>query len=109
MNTIEIGIVALIMAVGWFWYDSMSAWEAGVQAARAACRAEGLQLLDETIAFASIRPRRDRSGRLCWLRIYHFEYSETGENRRHGSLHLLGRDLVFLGLGPRPVAGNALN
>lgn len=103
MTTVEIVIVFLILGLGWFWYDSMRARETGVRAVRAACSAEGLQLLDETIAIARLHPRRDRSGRLCWHRVYQFEYSDTGDNRRHGSVHVLGNDVTLLSLGPREV------
>lgn len=107
MTAAEPIIVLLLLGLGWLWYGSMSAREAGVSAVRAACAAEGLQLLDETIAIARLRPGRDRAGRLCWFRVYQFEYSETGENRRAGVVHLLGQDVVFLSLGPRPVRENA--
>jgi hypothetical protein len=105
VNAVEITIVLLIVGLGWLWYDSMRAREAGIRAVRAACAAEGLQPLDETIAIARMRPRRDRSGQLCWLRVYQFEYSDTGDNRRPGSVHLLGQDVTFLSLGLRPVPG----
>lgn len=104
MTTVEIVIVLLILGLGWFWHDSMRARETGVRAVRAACAAEGLQLLDETIAIARLRPRRDRSGQLSWLRVYQFEYSDTGDNRRPGSVQLLGNHVTLLNLGPRRVS-----
>lgn len=104
MTTVEIVIVFLILGLGWFWHDSMRAREIGVRAVRAACSAEGLQLLDETIAIARLRPRRNRSGHLCWLRVYQFEYSDTGDNRRPGSVHVLGNDVTLLSLGLRAVS-----
>jgi len=103
MTYVEIAIVLLILALGWFWFDSMRARETGIRAVRAACAAEGLQLLDETIAIAHLRPRRDRSGQLSWLRVYQFEYSDTGDNRRLGSVQLLGNDVTLLNLGLRLV------
>lgn len=102
MTVAESTIVLLLLAISWLWYDSMGAREAGVKAVRTACAAEGLQLLDETIAITRLRPGRDRAGRFCWFRAYQFDYSETGENRRSGVVHLLGRDVVFLNLGLRP-------
>ena len=105
MTTIEIAIILLIMAIGWLWYANMSARELGLRAVRKICDAEGVQLLDETIAIARMLPRRDHTGRLRWLRVYQFEYSETGENRRAGGVHLLGGEVIFLTLGPRQARG----
>ena len=102
MTSIEIGITLLIMAAGWLWHANMSAREIGLRAVRGICDAEGVQLLDETIAIARMLPRRDPTGRLRWLRVYQFEYSETGDNRRAGGVHLLGGEVIFLTLGPRP-------
>lgn len=40
----------VMLAGGWFWLDSFKAREAGMVAARAACAAENLLLLDDTVA-----------------------------------------------------------
>lgn len=74
-----------------------------MRAARAACDADGLLLLDDTVALGMLRPERDDAGRLRLRRVYHFEYSDTGNNRRRGSVTLLGSELVMLYVGPRPV------
>lgn len=103
-----IGLVVLL-AAGWFWLDGFKAREAGIRAAREACADDGLLLLDDTVALASLRPERDEEGKLRWRRVYHFEYSDTGNNRRNGRVTLLGAELVMLYVGPRPVpaAGEA--
>lgn len=99
--------LALLLAGGWFWMDSFKAREAGMRAARAACDADGLLLLDDTVALGTLRPARDDAGRLRLRRVYHFEYSDTGNNRRRGSVTLLGCELVMLYVGPRPVPATA--
>ncbi|WP_313950188.1 DUF3301 domain-containing protein [Accumulibacter sp.] len=88
----------LMLAAGWFWIDSFKAREAGIRAVRAACDAEELQLLDDTVALGSLRPGRDDDGRMRLRRVYHFEYSDTGDNRRNGHVTLLGSELVMLHL-----------
>ena len=95
-----------MLAVGWLWLDSFRAREAGIRAVRAACDADELQLLDDTVALASLRPARDDEGRLRLRRVYRFEYSDTGDNRRNGQVTLLGSELLLLHL-PR-VPGSAL-
>lgn len=95
METISL---LLLLAGVWFWLDSLKAREAGMRAARAACAADDLLLLDDTVALATLRPARDEHGRLRLRRVYHFEYSDTGDNRRPGQLTLLGSELLLLHL-----------
>jgi hypothetical protein len=104
MPWMEIISIAVLLAGGWFWLDSFKAREAGMRAARAACAADQLLLLDDTVALGSLRPERDEAGRLRLRRVYDFEYSDTGNNRRRGSVTLLADQLVMLYVGPRPVA-----
>jgi len=93
-----IGIIA-IGALAWLWYDSLRAREAAVRAARAACAAEGLMLLDDTVAISNLKPARDEDGRLKLQRTYDFEYSDTGDNRLRGSVVLRGHRVLLLNVG----------
>lgn len=104
MDLLEWLALALLLAGTWFWLDTLKAREAGVQAARAACEAERLQFLDETVAGCSLRLARDAEGRLRLRRVYAFEYSDTGDDRLAGSVTLLGQAVELLSLGrpPRP-------
>lgn len=85
----------------WFWLDSLKAREIAVRAAQAGCAEEGLQFLDETVATRSLRPTRDGEGRLRLRRIYGFEYSDTGDNRRQGSVAMLGHEVEWLNIRPQ--------
>lgn len=100
----EIFFLILFFALGWLWWDSMRAREAAVSAAKAACEAEGLLFLDDTVGIASIKPARDASGRLQLQRAYDFEFSDTGDNRVKGGVVMLGRRVMLLNLLPRPLA-----
>jgi hypothetical protein len=93
-----IGLAVLALLV-WLVWDSLRAREAAVAASRAACASRGFQFLDDTVAIESIRPGRDRLGRLRLRRIYGFEYSETGTTRRKGSVIVLGTEIVLLHIG----------
>lgn len=97
----EILLLILISAGFWFWMDSLKAREIALQAIAAACTGEGLQFLDETTVVHSLRLARDEAGRLRWHRIYHFEISDTGDNRRPGSLALIGQEIEWLHLRPQ--------
>ncbi len=100
----EIFFLILFAAIGWLWWDSMQAREAAVAAARAACDAEGLLFLDDTVGIANIRPARNADGRLLLQRAYDFEFSDTGDNRVKGSVVMLGRRVLLLNLHLRPSA-----
>src|SRR5687767_3768860 len=95
MPSFEIAAVVVFAAVAWFWLESLKVREAAMTAARAACEAEGLLLLDDTVAIASLKPVRDVDGHLKLQRAYDFEYSDTGNNRQQGSVVLLGRKVVL--------------
>lgn len=94
----------LLLAAAWFWFDSFQARAAALRAARAACVAEDLLLLDDTVALVGLRPARDDVGRLHLRRVYDFEYSDTGNNRRPGQVTLLASELLLLRLAPAPGA-----
>jgi len=93
--------LAVLGAGAWFWLDSLRVREAAVAAARAACAAEGLLLLDDTVAIARLGVARDRDGQLRFRRAYEFEYSDTGDNRLRGGIVLAGREVVLVNVGPR--------
>jgi hypothetical protein len=82
----EWALLFAILAGGWLWSNSMRAREVALAGCRDACQRAGLQLLDDTVSMASMRPVRDAHGRLVLRRIYVFEFTDTGDNRRHGSV-----------------------
>ena len=92
-------IIALA-AVVFLWLDSLRVRERALKAGRAACERYSLQFLDDTVAFARIRLRRDADGQLKIARTYVFEFSDTGNNRRHGAIVMLGGELQDLQLEP---------
>ncbi len=92
----------VVLAGGaWLWLDSLKARDIGIAAARTACLSEDLQLLDDTVAISRLRLARNDDGRLQLQRVYAFEYSDTGDNRRNGSVVMLGRRVVVLNVGLR--------
>jgi hypothetical protein len=103
---IELLALVVAVAIGWFWIDTLGAREVALAAGQRACEAEGLQFLDWTVAQSRLRFGRDDDGRLRVHRVYDFEYSETGSDRRKGSVTLLGRRVlaVHIALVARPPA-----
>jgi hypothetical protein len=96
----ELAALAVGAAGALLWADSLRAREHAVAAGRAACVRHGLQFLDDTVAFARLRLGRDEGGRLRLRRTYLFEFSDTGDNRRHGAIVMLGAQVEDLQLEP---------
>ena len=98
-----IGLLLLLSGAA-LWWSNLEAREAANQAMRATCRSEGLLFLDDTVAFASVRPVRDSEGRMRIRWIYDFAFSDTGHNRRHGRVEVVGGAVtsVELDLAPAP-------
>ena len=99
MSLLEIlGLFALAWA-GWFLWDSLRVREIANAAMREACAAEGLLFLDDTVGLDSIRLVRDEAGRLRLQRVYGFEYSDTGTNRRKGGVTIVGDKVIVVNIG----------
>ena len=96
----ETAAIVLIVAGIFFWVDSLRAREHALAAGRGACQRYGVQLLDETVQFATLRVARNDEGRLRLRRTYTFEFSDTGNNRRHGAIEMLGAELQDMQLEP---------
>ena len=95
------GAAIVLIAAGLFlWLDSLRARERAVRAGRAACERYALQFLDDTVSFSRMQLRRDGEGQLRIARTYTFEFSDTGNNRRHGAIVMLGGELEDLQLEP---------
>ena len=92
--------IVLIAAGLLLWADSLKARERAVRAGRSACERYQLQFLDDTVAFARMRLARDDEGQLKIKRTYTFEFSDTGNNRRHGAIVMLGGDVADMHLEP---------
>jgi hypothetical protein len=99
----EVATIGLIGLSVLFWLDSLRARERAVQAGRSACERYSLQFLDDTVAFARLRLARNDDGGLRLARTYTFEFSDTGNNRRHGAIVMLGGELQDLQLEPYQV------
>jgi hypothetical protein len=93
------GIGGLVL----FWHAALEARESANRIATDTCREAGVQLLDETVFFQSLRIARDHAGWPAVRRTYIFEYTEDGERRRRGFVVLLGHEIETVGLGPRAV------
>ncbi|MDI3490300.1 hypothetical protein CGK74_08175 [Thauera propionica] len=98
MTFVELLTVLVLGGIVWFWFDSLKAREAGLEAARRACQREGLQFLDETVVGHGIKLARDERGHMVLRRGFDFEYSLTGNDRYRGAVVIEGREVVLVDL-----------
>jgi hypothetical protein len=89
--------------LAWLWINGLKVRDEAVRAVRTACESEGLLLLDDTVSLAGMAPARNSEGRLQLRRTYDFEYSDTGDNRRRGSVIMLGVQVILINVGLRLV------
>lgn len=95
----EWGILAIVLVLAGFWLNSMKCNDIAVTAARRAAHLSGVQLLDDTVALDKIRVVRDGGGWVSLRRIYRFEFSDTGDNRRGGVVVLRNATVETVNLG----------
>ena len=100
----EIVVLIIVALGGWIAFDALRARETATKAAREACRAQGLQFLDDTVQGARTRFGRDAEGLLRLRRTFSFEFSDDGVHRRAGHVVLLGARLESLQLDPYRMA-----
>lgn len=86
----------LLAALIWLWFDSMRARERALALGKHACKRDGLMFLDETVECVALGFARNADGRLALRRTYGFEFSDTGNNRRSGSIVMLGAEVESL-------------
>lgn len=98
MNVEEVLGLAVLAGLIWFWVDSLGARERALAVCARACADNDVQFLDQTVALKRLRLGRGPDGRMRLRRLYGFEFSTDGANRRRGSAELLGRRVVALSL-----------
>jgi len=93
-------LLLLLIALLWFWLNSLHALELARNAGKQVCSSAGVQLLDDTVSSTSLALARNESGRLVFRRTYRFEFSETGNSRLEGQLTLLGVKVISVTMEP---------
>ena len=87
--TIGVALVA-------FWWTSDRVKSLAIARVSQYCRAQDLQLLDQTMVLRGVWPARSVSGGPCLRRRYEFEFTSTGEVRNRGEVVMLGSHLSLL-------------
>ncbi|MDH5368594.1 MAG: DUF3301 domain-containing protein [Gammaproteobacteria bacterium] len=96
----DIFILIILIALIYYWFDSIRAKEIATSHSRDACKKVLLEFLDETVVIKKVRLRRSSLGRLMFYREYQFEFTSTGEYRYKGMVKLLGKSLIGIEMEP---------
>ena len=98
----EIAAFLVAWLIAWLVWDMLRAREDANATMRDACERRGFLFLDDTVSLHSVRLVRDDDGRMRLRRVYRFQYSDTGHDRRDGSITLVAGLVAALDLdGPR--------
>ena len=90
-------LLILLFALAMLWLDGARARELAIGISKAACKQQGLQLLDDTVSLERIGLRWTTGG-LRFRRMFRFEYSIEGTLRQNGYVILIGPQLELIHL-----------
>ncbi|NOT15565.1 MAG: DUF3301 domain-containing protein [Methylotenera sp.] len=102
----ELAFLSVLIALAWFWMDSLDKREKAILLGRELGAKFNLQLLDETVACHKLWLGRNRRGHVQLLRTYVFDVSASGSDRLSCHLTLLGGQLQTWHIPPylQPIA-----
>lgn len=89
----ELTLLFILVALAWFWLDSLDKRERAILLGDELARRFHLQMLDETVVCNKLWLARNSRGQVNFLRTYAFEVSANGTERLHCHLILLGNQL----------------
>ena len=90
-------LLILLFALAMLWLEGARARELAIGISKAACKQQGLQLLDDTVFLERIGLRWTTGG-LRFRRMFRFEYSTEGTLRQNGYVILIGPQLELIHL-----------
>lgn len=91
-------LLAVLAALAWFWFDSLRARELALRTGARACAGIDVQFLDQSVSVDQLRLGRDARGQLVFRRVFSFDFSASGADRRRGSIVILGRQVQSITL-----------
>lgn len=96
---LQLTVLAIATAIALYWVSADAAHTLARDAAAAACRRAGVQLLDQTVSLSKLRIVRG-DFMLALRRSYRFEYSPDGVNRLAAQVSVLGNQAYCAEIAP---------
>lgn len=88
--------ILIVLALAWLWWDGLGAKEVARASCLRQCKEHDVLFLDDTVALASLRLRRNTNGSISIYRRFNFEFTSDGELRYQGYVEMLGRRVLQL-------------
>lgn len=88
--------ILIVAVLAWVWWDGLGAKEVARASCQRQCREYDVLFLDDSVALARLRLRRDANGGLRIFRRFNFEFTSDGERRYQGYVEMLGRRVLQL-------------
>ena len=104
LENLSLLLIVAALAV-WVWHGH-GRRERALHLAKQHCAKIGVELLDGNVAFERYGWRADGRGNKRFARLYHFEFTVTGEQRLSGRITLFGNHLGAIALDPHPFASH---
>lgn len=86
-------VLGVLAALAWFWFDSLRARELALRTGARACADINVQFLDQSVSVEQLRFGRDTRGQLTFRRVFSFDFSDNGADRRRGKIVIVGRQV----------------
>lgn len=107
MTPSEFIILFVLLAVIFYWVDTIFAKEIACKHGKDKCEALGVTFLDATVEITKTRLKRSSNGTIKFKRDYSFEFSSDGVRRYTGNISMLGKVLMDLNMSAYPEAVTA--
>lgn len=91
-------ILVLVSAVAWFWWHQDRFHRRALALAKQACDRASVQLLDDSVGLRRLRLARGGQFGVQIVRVFGFEFSQTGANRYAGTVAFSGQRLQSVDL-----------
>ena len=89
LSLLNVILIAVFVAVVWYFFDAMRAREIATAVAREYCKQSHIQFLDGTVGLRNVTISMDR-GKPSLKRRYEFHYSESDHSRNIGLVIING-------------------
>jgi len=86
-----LSLLLLIALIVWLWLEGQDSRDTAIRTAREVCARQGLQFLDGTPSLQQIRPVFSWKTGPGLQRLYTFDYSSDGFERRTGCIFMHNR------------------
>ncbi len=100
MDVTSLLCLVVLVALVWFWLNSILILEIARKAGNQACLKADVQFLDDTVASIGFSLARNQTGRRVLQRTYKFEFTETGNTRIEGQVIMKGDRVESVTMDP---------